>query len=462
MNSAAKIPIPPTTERLTYKDSTYEIVSKVAYLIGVPKRIFENEHEPPKLEIFQKLEENKGARIVRDLCIVRTAIERNFKKINEAMRFEMKSIFSLPEYVPQEAINRLTLEGITFYKKPNTQLSGYIVELNRLISDRINNCKGLFPAWLNWDYIRELFIMPDGLEEEKTKDAAAVYYAGRDFYPYQMYINWCPKDEGNLLYCDKKFVTLLYSWHSEEFTELGKVSDAGSYIKGNIYTYIEESQQVVIAVDCENVDPYKLSAALKGLSRSYLDKISSIILFDDVHTSSGWDFLGQFTHIPVEHIEIERVKENKSLVDMRLAMRVSQEYYEHHVDSFILVSSDSDYWALISSLNKARFMVMIEHDKCGPDLKNTLTEHGIFYCYLDDFYSGDSEELKVTALLWEMNATLERSVQLNLNSIFNDALRSTRITMTPTEKKRFYDQYIKTVKIDVDGDGQVTLSLRIK
>ena len=36
-------------ERMTYKDSTYEIVSKVAYLIGVPKRIFENEHEPPKL-----------------------------------------------------------------------------------------------------------------------------------------------------------------------------------------------------------------------------------------------------------------------------------------------------------------------------------------------------------------------------------------------------------------------------
>ena len=27
-------------ERMTYKDSTYEIVSKVSYLIGVPKRIF--------------------------------------------------------------------------------------------------------------------------------------------------------------------------------------------------------------------------------------------------------------------------------------------------------------------------------------------------------------------------------------------------------------------------------------
>ena len=31
-------------EPLAYKDSTYELVSKVAFLIGVPLRIFQNEH----------------------------------------------------------------------------------------------------------------------------------------------------------------------------------------------------------------------------------------------------------------------------------------------------------------------------------------------------------------------------------------------------------------------------------
>ena len=39
-------------EQIAYKDSTYELVSKVAYLIGVPLRIFQNEHEPPKIEIY--------------------------------------------------------------------------------------------------------------------------------------------------------------------------------------------------------------------------------------------------------------------------------------------------------------------------------------------------------------------------------------------------------------------------
>ena len=94
-------------ERMTYKDSTYEIVSKVAYLIGVPKRIFENEHEPPKLEIFEKLDKDKNARIVRNLCMLRTSIERNYKKINDELSHSLKSIYSMPEYIPADSFNQL-------------------------------------------------------------------------------------------------------------------------------------------------------------------------------------------------------------------------------------------------------------------------------------------------------------------------------------------------------------------
>jgi len=37
-----------------------------------------------------------------------------------------------------------------------------------------NNCKSLFPIWINWTYIKELFIMPNGLTEDGTKDAADI------------------------------------------------------------------------------------------------------------------------------------------------------------------------------------------------------------------------------------------------------------------------------------------------
>ena len=460
-------PLPQTaaqnnTEQMTYKDSTYVIVSKVAYLIGVPNRIFENEHEPPQQEIFHQLENDRNARIIRHLCIIRTAIERNFKQINEQMKFEFRTILSLPQYVPADSINQLLADGISFIRKSSTKLADHIVEINRIISDRINNCKSLFPLWLNWKYIRELFIMPDGLCSQATKTAAEVYYAGLRLYPYQMYINWNPVDEGNILFNDKKFVTLLYRWHDDKFTEYSKVSDAGSYIKGSIYDFIDDSEKVVIVVDCENSDPYKLSATLRRLNSVYTEKITSIILFDDIHTATAWSILERFTSIPVEHILIERIKQNKSLVDIRLTARACQEHYENKVDSFIIVSSDSDYWGLISSLPNAQFLVMIEHDKCGPDMKAALVDSGIFYCYLDDFYSGDSEELKTNAIFQEMRNYMAKAIRLNVNEMFTDALRATRIEMSQAERQQFYNKYIKTLQLSISDDGDVSLVIKVK
>ena len=206
-------------DQIAYKDSTYELVSKVAFLIGVPKRIFENKHEAPRLDVYEFLSEEKNARIIRNLCVIRTAIERNYRKINGIMRMEYRGLLSMPDVIPSDCMQQLNEDGITFIKKSSTKLCHHIIEINRLISDRINNCKNLFPIWINWQYIKELFVMPNGLTEAGTKVAADIYYANLSYYPYQVYMNWVPMDEGNVLYNDKKFATLLYQWHNDAFTE---------------------------------------------------------------------------------------------------------------------------------------------------------------------------------------------------------------------------------------------------
>ena len=89
------------------------------------------------------------------------------------------------------------------------------------------------------------------------------------YYPYQMYINWSPADEGNILFNDKKFVTLLYQWNHDEFTDLSKVSDVSALTKHNIYDFIEMSEKTVFVVDCENSDPYRLCATLRNLDNRY-------------------------------------------------------------------------------------------------------------------------------------------------------------------------------------------------
>lgn len=449
-------------ERILYKDSTYDIVSKVAYLIGVPKHIFENEHEPPKLEIYEALDKDKAARIIRNLCVVRAAIERKFGKINDKIRKEYKTIYSLPELIPQDALRQLELDGASFYKKSSTKLAHHIIEINKLIRDRINNCKHIFPVWLNWDYIRDLFNMKDGLTEEGTKAAAGVYFTNLECYPYSIFINWNPQPNGNILYNDKKFVTLLYQWHNDYFGDYSKVSDVGSFVKSNIYDFIDDAKRVVMAVDCENSDPYRLCATLKGLDQDITAKIQKIMLFDDVHTVDAWRILESHTKIPVEHIMTERVKQSKSLVDIELTAMTCREHYVNLVDSFIIVSSDSDYWGLISSLPEAKFLVMIEREKCGPDMKAALANSGIFYCYIDDFYTGDGEDLKKNALFNELYKTLDDALKLNVYDMLDAALLATRIDMTAAAKRQFFEKHIRPMKLVIDDDGNATLELRRK
>ena len=449
-------------ERIQYSDSTFEIISKVAYLIGVPKPIFENEFEPPDLEVYKRLDQQKNARIIRNLCLIRNAIERHFGRINEKMKTEYRSIFSMPEYVPSEALSQLSIDGIKFHSKVGEKLCYYIIEINKIICDRINNCKAIFPVWLNWDYIRDLFIMRNGLTEQGTKEAANVYFENKECYPYSVFINWQPEKNGNILYNDKKFVTLLYQWHNDYFTDFSKVSDAGSFVKSNIFGFIDGAEKVIMAVDCENSDPYRLCATLKSLDEGTARKIQKIMLLDDVHTVDAWRILESYTKIPVEHIMTERVKMSKSLVDIELTALTCKEFYLNHVDSFILVSSDSDYWGLISTMPDARFLVMVEREKCGADIKAALANSGIFYCYIDDFYTGGGEDIKKNALFRELYHTLDESLHLNAKAMLDNALTATRIDMKPAERRQFYDKYIRNMKLNIDDDGNLSLELNRK
>ena len=449
-------------ERIAYKDSTHDIVSKVGYLIGVPKYRFEDDRYRLRLDLYETLDKNKTARIVRNLCIVRASIERNFGRINDMMRKEFKSIFNMPDLVPQDALNQLEFDGVGLRLRANAKLGEYIIEINRLIRDRINNCKSIFPVWLNWDYVRDIFNMKNGLTEAGIKEAANVYFSHLECYPYGIYINWVPQQCGNILYNDKKFVTLMYQWHNDYFTDYSKVSDASSFVKSSVYEFIEDADQVVMAVDCENSDPYRLCATLKGLDADILSKIKKIMLFDDIHTVDAWRILESHTKIPVEHIMTERVMATKSLVDIEMTAMTCREHYRNLVDSFIIVSSDSDYWGLISTLPDAKFLVMIEREKCGPDMKAALANSGIFYCYLDDFYTGDGEDLKKNALFNELFRSLDKAINLNAKQMLNDALTATRIEMPVSEKKQFYAKNIKNMKLVIDDDGNVSLELNIK
>lgn len=459
-----------------YHNAKHNIISLMAYLVGVEKTHFEPDYTPPKLEIFEKLENDKNARIIRNLCRIRTAIEKNYSAIQKEFRYSMKNLGTMPEFIPSDAVNQLAADGIAL-QKSRPEINAYLIAINKEISNRIGNCQGLFPEWLNWKYIKPLFLMPNGTKPDGLKAAWSEYNSNRNKYPYQCYMNWPGWEDGNLFYCDEKFVTMLYEAHEDAFTDLSLLKDAGNIALDNIGTFLERSTKAIVVVDCENSDPIRLAAALSSLSKAGLGKIAKVLLFDSHYTTSewevlsdgepkaetakalNWNILAKVAAFPIERKTVERLNEHKSQVDMTLAAETCKEVYTNGVDSVVLVSSDSDYWALIQSLADVNFLVMVEKAKCGADIKRALVSRGIHYCYLDDFYTGASYTIKTTALASSIQGYLDEHITLNVREVMENALYDNWVQMTGKERDAFFDRYLRTLKAEVTSDGKVRLVL---
>ncbi len=440
-------------------DATFDIVSKTAYLCGVPERFFYEDEKRLRLDIYVKLDKDKNARIIRNLCIIRTAIERGFKRINNYIKYENRRISSLTDCIPEKSLRELSEDGVVFEKNTSTKLAHHLIEINRLIADRINNCSSLYPMWINWNYVKNLFIMPNGLTEQGTAEGAASYYNVMERLPYRVYLNYKPVSDDYLFYNDRVFVSNLYESNNDYFEDKSKTADVNDTIKDSVYDFIEDSGKLIVMVDCENADPYAMYSVFQNLDMEYLGKIKNVILIDDVHANIAWHILDENLKVPVEHIMLERLKDNKSLADITLTSRTCQEFYQNGVDSFIIVSSDSDYWALIKSIPSARFLVMIEHEKCSVDMKNALAASGVFYCYTDDFYSGDTQTLKTKVILKEMYKYISEHMDLNAREMFETAVSNSRVEMPESEKNAFYDRYVRRLYAEIEKDGTVRLRL---
>lgn len=436
---------------------TKEIVTTIGYMIGVKKNILEQCFGEEYHELLQTLYVNKETSIIRYLCKLRTTLMQKFKKTDDEMRFNLKNLNSM-DFYDQDNIKQLEKWGFEIIK-PNYRSEKYMLDLAGLISANIDNCFELFPDWVNWNYIKDLFVIPQYTKKGVLKSEFNIYMKNIEYYPFQMYIHWKPEDHGSILYTDGKFLGIIYRQHNDIFTDFTKYKDAHSETKNNIYDFIDRSYKTAIAVDCENSDVYKLYSVLKNLNQDELSKIEKIVLYDDYHTTSGWDWLEKFTKKPIEHIEVNRVTDQKSLVDIKMTAGVCTDYYENNITSFILVSSDSDYWGLISTLTKAEFLVMYEHSKCGQAIKRALSEHNIYYCSIDDFCSGNIEELKKAVLFSCLEKYLSEIISLNGKELVRKIYEEARISASEKEMENFYDRYIKTLRLRVDNDGNFTVEI---
>ena len=304
--------------------------------------------------------------------------------------------------------------------------------------------------------------MPNGSKELEVTKIRLDYKSNIKMYPFRCYLNWPVSDNGYILANDSKFASLLYSINGDTFSDLSKTRNISETVEHDLLAFVKDHKQIDVVVDCENSDPFKLCAVLRNIrtiSGEHFAKINKIILFDDPHTIEAWKFLQNYIKIPVEHEIVERVNDYKSLVDIRMTAGTCKEHYQNHIDGFLLVSSDSDFWGLISSLPTAGFFVLIERQKTGVALKDALSTAAIPYCFIDDF-TDNIRDIKVAVLVSEVNIFLCERTKINVYSMIDDLLQKSRIELSAEERKTFFEQHIKTIKPNIDGDGTFFLACK--
>lgn len=92
-------------------------------------------------------------------------------------------------------------------------------------------------------------------------------------------------------------------------------------------------------------------------------------------------------------------------------------------------------------------------------MKQTLRDAGVFFCYLDDFYTGNTMDIKYGVLLKEIRQKLETALELNFNTVLNNALLTTRASMTDAEQRQFYDKFLRRATLSIDEDGNVKIDI---
>ena len=66
----------------------------------------------------------------------------------------------------------------------------------------------------------------------------------------------------------------------------------------------------------------------------------------------------------------------------------------------------------------------------------SYTHLDVYKRQIDDFYSGNAEDIKLGALFKEMERYIDQTVRLNIKKMFSAALKVTRVEMSSSEKKQ--------------------------
>lgn len=432
------------------------VSTTVAYLIGIEDGFLSRRYDTDTLH---KLEKDINATNIRNLCILRMAFFKHYNDIEYALKYDLQNL-DKQKFINQNALSSLINQKI-FELQYNTNADKYFSYISKLIDKHIQSCETLFPIGINFDYIRILLSSSEYCDSpKKIKEEINTFNMNSTKYPYKTYINWDLRECGNLLANDVKFLTILYSMNNDQFESESLYCDITDMVKQRITDFVQAAQKAVIVVDCENCDPYKFYGMLKNLSTAIREHITKIVLYDDVNTSPSWEYIGRLTEIEVEHVQTQRVTDNKSVVDIEMMLGISNMYYKYGIDSVIVCSSDSDFCPLVRQIPDIAFMVLYEPSKCGGAAKAFWEKNEVLYVALDNFFMANATELRDVVLKNILIKLAPQYIGSNAEELADKVFMTAKIfDYDQKAKNDFVIKYIKKLKLVISKNGDINIEI---
>jgi predicted nuclease of predicted toxin-antitoxin system len=171
----------------------------------------------------------------------------------------------------------------------------------------------------------------------------------------------------------------------------------GSSLKNTPYNIDRPQGRTNVYVDCENTNIITFMKLLKFLDPMIKD--CNIKLFIDSYKSKLWQHIDTILNTPVklEKVYINRLSPSKSILDVAMASAVVADVYSNtELDNVIIVSSDSDFYNMLLSIqDKVNTYVVYSHRAVSTSYMMSLCSAGKIQTIEDNVLASekDTQEL---------------------------------------------------------------------